>query len=115
MPQNPSAARIAVLIREGAMAGTTTRRQLLHRTFVLALVGSVLPRAGLVAGTCVDAGSESLRASLNYVATAADPAVACARCAFFAAGPAGGACGGCQILSGPVDAAGHCDSFSPPG
>ena len=30
------------------------------------------------------------------------------------ADPAGGACGNCQILSGPVDATGHCDSFSPP-
>jgi hypothetical protein len=66
------------------------------------------------AGSCVQPESEALRTSVNYVESAADPAAACARCAFFTADPAGGACGSCQILSGPVDATGHCDSFSPP-
>ena len=92
-----------------------TRRRLLHRALGAGLVGIALPRAGRVAEACVEPGSESLRDSLNYVSTTADPSAACARCAFFTAGTAGGGCGNCQILSGPVDATGHCDSFSAPG
>jgi hypothetical protein len=95
------------------MAGLTRRRVLLG-ALPLGLAGFAFARGARAAG-CVQAESESLRASVNYVETAADPAVACARCAFFTAAPAGGGCGNCQILSGPVDATGHCDSFSPPG
>jgi hypothetical protein len=90
-----------------------TRRQLLQRTLALGLAGSASPLAGRAAGACVEDASQSLRASVNYVAPAPDPASACARCAFFTADPSGGSCGNCQILSGPVDATGHCDSFSP--
>jgi hypothetical protein len=94
------------------MAGMT-RRRLLQRAFALGLAGGALAPAGRAAAACVEDASESLRASVNYVEPAADPATACARCAFFSADPAGGGCGNCQILSGPVDATGHCDSFSP--
>jgi len=94
------------------MAGMT-RRGLLQGTFALGLAGSALPFTGRAAGSCVEDASQSLRASVNYVAPAPDPASACARCAFFTADPAGGGCGNCQILSGSVDATGHCDSFSP--
>ena len=75
------------------------------------LAGFAFARA---AKACVQLESESLRASLNYVEVASDPAAACAHCAFFTADSAGGACGACRIMGGAVDAAGHCDSFSPP-
>jgi hypothetical protein len=91
-----------------------TRRLLLHRALSLGLAAGVLPRAGHVAEACIEPASEALRASINYVGASADPATACARCAFFTADAAGSGCGNCQILSGPVDATGHCDSFSPP-
>ena len=90
-----------------------TRRRLLQ-ALPLGLGGVALAPSTHAAGGCVQPESESMRASVNYVGTAADPAAACARCAYFSADPAGGACGSCQILSGPVDATGHCDSFSPP-
>jgi hypothetical protein len=90
-----------------------TRRQLLLRAVPLGVAGCALARAGRAAA-CVQPESESLRASLNYASAAADPAAACARCAFFTADVAGGPCGACEILGGPVDATGHCDSFSPP-
>jgi hypothetical protein len=93
------------------MAGMT-RRRLLMGALPLGISGLAL--AARAAGSCVQPESEALRTSVNYVESAADPAAACARCAFFTADPAGGACGSCQILSGPVDATGHCDSFSPP-
>ena len=91
-----------------------SRRQLLLGTLPLGLAGGVFARAVRAADACVQPDSEALRASLNYVVAAADPAAACARCAFFTADPAGGACGACKILGGAVDATGHCDSFSPP-
>ena len=88
-------------------------RRLLLQAAPLGLAGFAFARVVQAADSCVQPESESLRASLNYAATAADPAAACAHCAFFAAGP-GGDCGSCTILGGPVDATGHCDSFSPP-
>jgi hypothetical protein len=91
-----------------------TRRELLLRAMPLGVAGFALARLARGAESCVLPESESMRASLNYASTAADPAVACARCAFFTADTAGGGCGACQILGGPVDATGHCDSFSPP-
>jgi hypothetical protein len=90
-----------------------TRRQLLL-SVPLGAAGFALPDPARAAAACVQADSESLRASLNYVNPFADAAAACAHCAFFTADPAGGACGECKILGGPVDRTGHCDSFSPP-
>jgi hypothetical protein len=86
-----------------------TRRQLLLRALPLGVAGIAFARA---AESCVEADSESLRASLNYVNPAADASAACAHCAFFTADPAGGVCGGCKMMGGPVDNTGHCDSFS---
>lgn len=91
-----------------------SRRQLLLRAVPLTFAGFAFARAVRAADACVQPASESLRASLNYVGASADPAVACAHCAFFTADPAGPACGACQMLGGPVDITGHCDSFSPP-
>ena len=93
------------------MAGVTRRRLLL--ALPLGAGALALAHGARAAASCVQPESESLRVSVNYVDKAADPALACARCAFFSADPAG-ACGNCQILSGPGDATGHCDSFSPP-
>lgn len=91
-----------------------TRRRLLLAALPSGITGLFLARSARAADSCVQPESEALRASVNYVEPAADPGANCARCAFFTADPAGGACGSCQILSGPVDATGHCDSFSPP-
>ncbi len=91
-----------------------TRRQLLFRTVPLGMAGIALSSATRAAGHCVQPESESLRASLNYVATSADAAATCEGCAFFTADPAPGGCGACAILGGAVDSTGHCDSFSPP-
>jgi hypothetical protein len=91
-----------------------TRRQLLFYAVPAGAVGVAFTRTVRAADACVQPDSESLRASLNYVSTAADPAASCAHCAFYSAGPPGSACGACRILGGAVDGAGHCDSFSPP-
>ena len=92
-----------------------TRRQVLLGAAPLGLASIAVTRAARAADACVQPESESLRTSLNYTSAGADAATTCAHCAFFTLDAAGGACGGCTILGGPVDATGHCDSFSPPG
>jgi hypothetical protein len=64
------------------------------------------------ADTCTDAASEGLRSSLHYTAAAPDPAQACRACAFYGEDDVKQPCGKCVIMSGPVDAKGHCDSWS---
>jgi len=61
----------------------------------------------------LDSGAKSMRSSLNYVDTAPDPSKACSLCAFFQASAEG--CGTCQLLNGPVNSKGHCDSWGAKG
>lgn len=92
------------------------RRRFLRTAATLAASAALAPQLiplARAADSCTDPASEALRVSMNYVSKAADAAQSCATCGFFAADEAKPACGGCQIMSGPVDAAGHCDSWSP--
>lgn len=94
-----------------------SRRELVLRALRCGAAAGLAP--GLIAraraaDSCVAPDSEGLRASLNYSSEAADPAQSCARCAFFSAEGSNAACGNCTILTGPADASGHCDSWSPP-
>ncbi len=99
------------------------------RRTVLALglksTGAALAVAGLAACakqetaalSCADpnsltASETSLRQASQYVVKAPDPAKNCAGCAFFTADAAAKVCGQCQILSGTVDATGHCTSWA---
>ena len=98
-----------------------TRREILVGGAGLALAGAGLFGTSGCAESdpCVDAaslstGQASLRASFHYAARSPHgEAKACAGCQFFAAeaGDANG-CGTCQILQGPVNGRGHCDSWS---
>ena len=90
-----------------------SRRLLLRRALQLttALAAApVLVRAAKAADSCVDPQSESLRASLHYASVSPVAGQNCGACGFFTA--AQGGCGNCVIMSGPVDATGHCDSWS---
>ena len=78
----------------------------------------IVPRIVLTAraaDSCVDPASESLRSSLRYASTTPKTDEPCKRCAFFTADAARTACGNCQIMSGPVDEKGHCDSWAAKG
>lgn len=94
-----------------------SRRVLLGRTLGVAAgaaaVGLIFPERASAAGACVDAASQSLRSSLRYETVAANAAQACRACAFFTPTPDSAGCGNCAILSGPADATGHCESWSP--
>ena len=90
-----------------------SRRLLLRRALQLTTALAAAPafmRAAAAANSCVDPQSESLRSSLHYASTSPDPKQTCGACGFFTA--AQGGCGNCVIMSGPVDAPGHCDSWS---
>jgi len=86
-------------------------RRILQFTASLALAPAAVQTAES-AEACVDPASESLRSSLNYSNPSAKSGETCSGCAYFSAGAAKSACGNCQIMSGPVDAGGHCDSWS---
>lgn len=91
----------------------SSRRLLLRRALQLttALAAApVLVRVAGAADSCVDPQSESLRTSLHYATVAPVAGQNCGVCGFFTA--AQGGCGTCVIMSGPVDATGHCDSWS---
>ncbi len=97
---------------------TIPRRSLLRRAFGLAagtaLAPTLVPFAR-AADSCTDPSSESLRESISYTSVAPDPESSCASCAFFTPDAATAGCGYCEILSGPADAGGHCESWSPRG
>ena len=99
-----------------------SRRDALHQIVGLAAVAGVLSACGKAhvqkaASACVDmealsASEASMRSSAHYVEQSPDPAKPCKACTFFTAAGDGGACGSCQILSGPANANGHCDSWA---
>ena len=69
-------------------------------------------RHASAAGSCVDSASESLQRSLHYTNPSPNPDQPCAKCSYFTRDAHLTGCGACVILSGPVDAPGHCDSWS---
>lgn len=89
-----------VVLRQGA--------QLLSAACALPLVS----HAATPTQSCVQPASQGLLQSLNYMAVSSDSAKACRGCAFFTADSANGSCGNCMIATGPVDATGHCDSWT---
>ena len=97
---------------------TLRRRSFIRHAAQLVAVAAVAPQLiplARAADSCADPASEALRISMSYVPVAADPAQSCVSCAFFTTAGDQPACGDCQIMSGPVDAAAYCDSWSPKG
>ena len=101
-----------------------SRRSLVLRALGVPLAGSALltlSACGDDAGdggdlVCADmdtltSAEKSVRRSLNYTESSADPERSCSGCDFFTAGAGG--CGSCTIFSGgAVNPAGRCDSWS---
>ena len=91
-----------------------TRREVLLRGVSFVSAVSLLPLAGRAQSAepaCVRVDSEPLRESLSYADPSPDPAISCRNCGFFTAKGAAG-CGDCMIMSGPVNATAHCESWS---
>src|SRR5262245_40770021 len=91
------------------------RRLILRRAIRVIVAAPLLPlvaRMANASSACADPASQSLRDSLHYTAASPDPAKPCSACALYT-GQSSSACGQCQIMSGPVDEKGHCDSWAP--
>lgn len=58
-----------------------------------------------------DAGA---RKALKYVDQSADPTRICSGCRFYKQPDGGAACGGCQIITGPVAPTGYCSTWTAP-
>lgn len=93
--------------------GKLLRREVILRGVRMVSALSLLPLTVKAAEQCVEPSSESLRESLHYQDPGADPAKHCKDCGFFSLEQA--PCGNCQIMSGPVSANAHCDSWSQKG
>jgi len=96
------------------MSARLQRRAVLRCLF--AALGGVAVSPRMVsriqaAESCGDDSNEGLRSSLNYIRVAKDREQRCETCAFFSVASST-ACGNCAIMSGPVVAAGHCDSWT---
>jgi len=91
-----------------------SRRQALRTLLQAAAVLFVAPAGArsAAAESCVDSGSESLRASMNYANPSPDAAKTCAGCAFYTRDESLPACGQCTIMSSHVDETGICDSWA---
>lgn len=89
-----------------------------------AMLGAVATGASLLAAcgkgggalVCTDvaglsAADAATRTSLNYVDASADPAKVCSGCVLYQPGQPN-ACGGCQVVKGPINPGGSCTSWA---
>lgn len=70
-------------------------------------------KAAESAGGCNDVsgladGDKALRTANNYADTSAKPDQTCEGCQLYKVAAAGAACGGCQVLKGPIAPKGWC-------
>jgi hypothetical protein len=59
----------------------------------------------------LSAQDKATRQSLNYVDESPEPEKFCTNCRFFKQPAATGACGGCEIVGGPIAAKGYCNTW----
>jgi hypothetical protein len=59
----------------------------------------------------LSAQDKATRQSLNYVDESPEPEKFCANCRFFKQPAATAACGGCEIVGGPIAAKGYCNTW----
>ena len=52
-----------------------------------------------------------IRDTFGYVDKSDDPDLICKNCAYWTEPAAGGFCGGCTLMAGPIHPAGTCDSY----
>jgi len=91
-----------------------TRREVLLRgaSFVTAVsLLTLATRTTAAESACVQIDSQPLREALSYADPSPDAAQTCRNCSFFTV-KAGSSCGPCVIMSGPVNATAHCESWS---
>lgn len=103
-----------------------TRRQLLRRTLG---AGAAIAGSGFLIAACdedeeqaaeldctdvsgLDAQERQTRETLGYTDESPEADQQCKNCRFFEPAESEGACGGCQIMPGPVHPLGWCKSWA---
>ncbi len=107
-----------------------SRRTFLNRTLLVPLAGTTAcavsacgsqgssPGGGTAAASvCADprkltAAENAQRQSFHYLEQSTDDTKVCAGCSFFTPPESGTGCGQCQVLLGPANPRGHCDSWA---
>lgn len=79
---------------------------------------SEAPAAAPAASGCMDTTGLTeqeiaMRNSLAYVDDTPDPTKNCLNCSLYLAAAEGAACGGCNLLKGPIAPNGYCISWAP--
>ena len=87
-------------------------------TVLAACGGESASDAPAAAAGCMDTSGLteqeiSMRNTLAYVDETADPAKNCLNCSLYLPAAAGAACGGCNLLKGPIAPNGYCISWAP--
>lgn len=108
---------------------TVSRRDFLMRCAALGAAGSVLSACGGDSstadggGACSDVSAlspadaqqrQAMAQTLNYVEETPIPEKRCDNCKFWQPAEGGAACGGCQLIKGPINPAGYCTSWVAP-
>lgn len=105
-----------------ANSNAGARRRFLRLTLEVAAATAASVAVSAVAGcggrpTCDDTSGLAkddvqARRDHKYVDTGPDPAKRCAGCQQYRGAPSENACGGCEVLKGPVSPLGSCDLFA---
>jgi len=85
--------------------------------FGVQVPAAILISKAAAAATCGDPDNlsnreQGMRESMEYTDEAPDPKQACSGCSFFMAEEGDSGCGGCSVLGGQVNSAGHCVSWT---
>jgi hypothetical protein len=107
-----------------------SRRTFLNRSLLVPLAGTTAwalsacgskggatGGASAAAAVCADprkltAAENAQRQSFHYVEQSTDQTKTCSGCSFFTPSESGTGCGQCQVLLGPANPRGHCDSWA---
>ncbi|NNE71896.1 MAG: hypothetical protein HKN29_16245 [Rhodothermales bacterium] len=71
------------------------------------------PAEGCMDTTGLTEQEIAMRDSLQYVDVTPDPEKNCLNCSLYLAAAEGAACGGCNLLKGPIAPNGYCISWAP--
>lgn len=101
------------------MSKTLNRRETIRLLVVAPLVGVGLAACGKKSepDSCTDVsalsdGEKTARSTLQYVDKSPEADKRCELCNFYQASTDPAACGGCQLVKGPIHPKGYCTAFA---
>jgi len=100
-----------------------SRRSFLGKSLAIIAAGGALAACGKKESSgpkalaCTDTAGLAdsdvqMRTTLGYVDATTQPGKECVGCQLYKAAPAEGQCGGCNVLKGPINPKGYCNSWT---